>query len=52
MDKRNGNEQYSFEGKYFKDFIQPGAGVEILGTFTGTNEPAIILNNMERGLPS
>ncbi len=49
MDKRNGNEEYSFEGKYFKDFIRPTGNVEVLGTFTGTDEPAIILNKYGKG---
>ena len=49
MDKINGNEQYSFEGKYFKDFIRPTGNVDVLGTFTGTDEPAIILNKYGKG---
>ena len=46
--KRNGNEEYSFPGKVFQGSY-PADRSRVLGTFTGTDEPAIILNKYGKG---
>ena len=48
--KQNGNNAaYGFEGKYFKEKLRLHDNAKVLGTFTGTNEPAVIENHVGKG---
>ncbi len=49
MSGREGQPAFSFEGRYFKDRLLPFGTVEVLGSFAGTDEPAVIRNRYGKG---
>lgn len=49
MNKTDNNPTFNFEGKYFKEKLQLHKNAEVLGTFTNTNEPAVIENRYGKG---
>ncbi len=49
MKKMGNSASFSFEGKYFKEQLRLHDNVQVLGTFAGTNEPAVIENHYGKG---
>jgi len=45
----NGFSAINFEGKYFRDHLRVKKSAEILGSFSDTEEPAVILNHYGNG---
>ena len=49
MNKTGNNAAFGFEGKYFKEKLRLHDNAKVLGTFTNTNEPAVIENRVGKG---
>lgn len=49
MNKNGNNTSFGFEGKYFKEKLRLHDNAKVLGTFTHTNEPAVIENRAGKG---
>ena len=49
MNKSGNNAAFDFEGKYYKEKLRLHEGTKVLGTFTNTNEPAVIENRVGKG---
>lgn len=49
MSGTNGGKPFTFEGKYFREILDPLAGAKVIGTYEDNGAPAVVENHYGKG---